>query len=286
MAAADVVAKVRQHVYGNGFGELPAIIQVAADAAETISAPTIAFSLATNEGAKVNAGDILSVYASSASTGAHELYVLSKATDVVTCINGYNGSPAVAADGLDGALLEQNPLKSEWLMWGKIEAVFDHMLFPYVWKYNTRSLTPDLSSYQNEIEAAVYEIESAKQQYADVWVEIPYDLQRNLSTSVSSTGNLVTLGAIDGSTVYLVTREKYVSSDTIDDSLAECVALGAGAMIIGADRSATNLEAASKDSQFRGQRNPADSLWRDFLTLRQSIGEDLSSQVEHFEYER
>ena len=289
MAAADIVQRVRQHLYSSGVGESPVIVQCASDAAESVSAPTVSFALASGEVARagVSAGDVLARIDSTSASNAFVLYVLSVSTDTVTAVNGYLGSTDVADTNLDGALLELNPTKSEWLIWQKIEAVFDNMLWPYVWKYNTRSVaTPDLSSYQNEIEAAVYEVESAKQLWGDEWIEIPYELQRNLSTSVSSTGSLLTLGAHDSSTVYLATREKYVSSDTISESLQECVAVGAAAMILGADRAATNREASSKDSQFRGQRNPADQLWRDFITLRQGLSEDLSSQVEYFEYLR
>ena len=225
MAASDIVQRVRQHVYGNGFGESPSIIQGASDASETITNPTIAFDVATNEGAKLAAGDILSTYASTSQATAFELYVLSVSTDTVTAINGYNGSDQSAADELDGMLFELNPFKSEYLIWSKIETVFDNMLWPYVWKYNTQSVTtPDQSSYQNEVPAAIFQIEGAWQQYGPEWVPIAWELQRNLHTSVSSTGSLATLNVFDSSTVYLSTREKYLSSDTLPDSVQEVVA--------------------------------------------------------------
>ena len=289
MAAADIVQRVKQHLYSFGVGENPVLVQCAADAAESTSGQTIQFDLASGEVARagVKAGHVLAVNGAATKAASFVFYVLSTSTDTVTALNGHLGAVDAGDTDLDGAILELNPSKSEFLMWIKIQAVLDNMLWPYVWKYNTRSVTtPDLSSYQNEIEAAVYEIESAKQQIGGDWIEIPYELQRNLHTSVSSTGSLVTLGAYDSSTVYLTTREKYELTDTLSDAVEECVAVGAAAMILGADRAATNREASSKDSQFRGQRNPADQLWRDFITLRQGIAEDLSSQVEYFEYLR
>lgn len=171
-------------------------------------------------------------------------------------------------------------------MWQKLEAVFSTMLWPEIYKYNQYTVTPDLSDYQVELNAAVEKIVSAQQSWAGEFVTIPYQMQRNTSTSVSSTGVLGTLYAIDGSSVYLTVKERYLSSDTLPAAVEECVSVGVAAMTLGAARSSTDLESASKDSQFRGQRNPADSLWRDFVTLRSAIAEDLGAEEDWFEYYR
>ena len=208
-------------------------------------------------------------------------------TDVVTAYMGYQGAPSpTTANVLDGVVFELSPLKSEWLMWQKVEAVINTLLYPQVYKYGTYSVTPDLSDYQVELNAAVEEIEDAKQSIGGEMISIPFGMQKNLSTSVSSTGVLGELYAIDGSSVYVTTKERYLASDTLPAAVEECVAVGAAALTLGAARSSTDLEASSKDSQFRGQRNPADQLWRDFITLRSSINEDLASQVDWFEYRR
>lgn len=287
MAAIDLIQRTRAHLYGQGVGEKPVIVQGAADASETVTDPTIVFNVATNEGAKLNAGDVISVISAADADSAFMLYVLSVATDTVTALMGYLGSPKpTTANDLDGALFEVNPVKSEWLIWQKVETVVDTMLWPQVYKYNKYTVTPDLSDYQVELNAAVEEIEGAWQTIGGEFISIPFDMRKNLSTSMSSTGVLGELYAIDGSSVYVTVKERYLASDTLPAAVEECVATGAAALILGADRAATNLEASSKDSQFRGQRNPADQLWRDFITLRSSINEDLASEVDWFEYRR
>ena len=285
MATTDIVQRVKAHVYGQGVGEHPTIILGAADASETVSAPTIAFDVA--DGTQVQAGDILSVVNAADADSAFVLYVLSVSTNTVTALMGYFGSPSpTTADDLDGAVFEVNPVKSEWLMWQKVETTIDTLLWPVVYKPNTQSITPNLATGQNEIAATVMDILGAQQQIAGIWENIPFSLDIDVDTNVSSTGNLVSVGAIDGSTVYLKTIERYAASDTMSSALEECIALGAAAQILGATRSSTDLEASSKDSQFRGSRNPAQQLWQDFITLRSSLNDDLAKQVDWFEYHR
>lgn len=287
MADIDIIQRARATLYGQGVGEKPSIVLAAANANETVTAPKIVFDLDAGSGSSVGAGDILSVIDAATEAAAYVLYVLSVSTDEVTALMGYFGSPSpTTASVLDGAVFEINPLKTEFLIWNKMQAVFSTMLYPQVYKYATQSITPDLSDYQVELPATVEEIEDAKQEIGGEWLPIAWNIQKHVHTDISSTGVLGELYAFDGSKVKLVTRERYTSSDTLSAALEECVATGTAALVLGAARSSTDLEAASKDSQFRGQRNPADELWRDFVSLRASLNEDLSKQVEWFEYYR
>ena len=104
---------------------------------ETVTAPTIEFDVA--DGDQVQAGDILSVVDAADADSAFVLYVLSVATDTVTALMGYFGSPSpTTADDLDGAVFEVNPVKSEWLMWQKVETTIDTLLWPVVYKPELR----------------------------------------------------------------------------------------------------------------------------------------------------
>ena len=178
MAAADIVQSVKMHLYGAGVGESPAIVQAAADASETISAPTVTFTMESGHG--VIAGDILSTLGSDEVGHAFCFYVLSVATDVLTCVAQYRGGPLPEADDMDGMLFEVNANVPEHLIWDKVETIIDTYLWPDVWKYNTRSLTPDISTYQNEVPVEVEEIERAQQQYGDIWIDIPFSLVRGV----------------------------------------------------------------------------------------------------------
>ncbi len=217
------------------------------------------------------------------------MYVMStnSTSETVTALASYMGSPAVTADGdLDAVVLEIDALKSEHFLYQAVETVFSTLLYPEVYKYNSYTITPNLQHYQVELNAAVEAIEDAFQIIATEAHPIAFDVTTNLSTSVSSTTVLGELVAIDGSSVYIKTRERYLESDTLSEALVECIATGAAALAIGASRSSTDLESAKKDSQFRGQRNPANDLWRDFVTLRSALTEDLASEVDWFEIRR
>jgi len=287
MADTDIVARTRSLLYANGLGEKPTIVLAPAAANETSIGTTVTFDLATAELAKVEAGDVLSVLGASASTGAHTVYVTGKNSTSVTALASYNGAPAVASDGdLDGAVFELDASKSEHFIWQAVESVVSAMLYPEIYKYNTYTITPDLTDGQVELNANVEKIEQAWQVYADQNVPIPFSLDKNVSTGVSSTGVQGTFGALDGTSVYVTVLERYLISDTMSEALTQCIATGAAALCVGATRAATDLESAKKDSQFRGQRNPANDLWRDFVTLRSAIGADIASEVDWFEYRR
>ncbi|GAG37582.1 unnamed protein product, partial [marine sediment metagenome] len=68
MADTDIVQRVKSILYGTAIGEQPTIVQAAADAAESSPAAVVTFTLASAEGAKVSAGDMLSVYAAATAT--------------------------------------------------------------------------------------------------------------------------------------------------------------------------------------------------------------------------
>ena len=106
-----MVHRTRQILYGSGLGEKPAIRIGAASAAESTSGQTVTFTLNTGEGAKVKAGNVLSVYDPDTEADAHVIYVTGISTDTITGINGYLGSPVVAGSDsgdLDSAIFEQN----------------------------------------------------------------------------------------------------------------------------------------------------------------------------------
>jgi hypothetical protein len=287
MATTDIVQRVKTLLYGHGLGEKPTVVLAPAAANETSIGTTVVFDLATAELAKVNAGDVLSVLGAATAPAAYMMYVMSKDSTSVTALASYMGSPAVTADGdLDGVVFELGSLKSEWFIYQAVESVFNTLLYPQIYKYGTYTIAPDLVTYQVELNAAVMEIQNAFQIIATETHQIPFGIARNVSTSISSTTVLGELYAIDGSSVYVTTKERYLEADSISEALTECIATGAAALAIGASRSSTDLESSNKDSQVRGQRNPANDLWRDFITLRTALSDDLASQVDWFEIRR
>jgi hypothetical protein len=92
--------------------------------------------------------------------------------------------------------------------------------------------------------------------------------------------------AIDGSSVYYTTEERYLSSDTLSEALTQCVATGAAAIALGASKSETKLAQSGKNSRERGESSVADDMWREFVTLRSALADDIARDVDWFEIRR
>ena len=278
MALSAIVYRVRSILYGSGLGEKPAIRLAAADAGESVSGQLVTFSLASGEGSKVKAGNVLAVYDPATEDDAHVVYVTSILTDAITGINGWLGSPAITASDLDSAVLEQNPTWTDFEIFEAIDTCIAHLLWPYVFDVVTATITsPDLSSYQDEVPAEVEEIVSAWQIIGPHKELIPCSRQPwEVHTTVSSTGKLAEFEYINGSTLYYTYRAKFTEADEADTELTHLIALGAASILLGASLTETSLEATKKvNAEAVSQRSSvADRIWRDFITLRSSMSEE------------
>jgi hypothetical protein len=278
----DLVSRTKTLLYGSGLGEKPVIVRAAADAAETIAPPIITFDLLAGEGAAsgIAAGDTLSMVGGTTAALSSVFYVLSVSVDRVTCLNSYLGStPVSVADLLDGVIFELNPARSEFMLWNDVSAVIAGMLWPQIYLYSTSAITtPDLADYQNEVAATVEEIIDAHQVISNTIHHIPFELHTNVHTTVSSTGAFAELYAIDGSTIYLVTKDRVAETSTLNEAYMQCIATGAAAIAAGSMLGGGSLESSSKDSQARVQLTPRQALWQDFIALRSSIAQDLSME--------
>ena len=288
MAIADIVSRVRSILYGSVIGEAPSIRIAASNASESVTGPKLTFNLDTSEGDYVQPGQVLSVRGANDSSTAFVLYVLSKSSDAITALNGYEGPSVTGSDSgdLDNLVFEQNPPVTEYSILKHIEQVFDSLLYPHIVKRSTATVAANVSDYQHEVPATVEKIVSAWQVISGEAVQIPFDLMRDVHTTVSSTGMLAYFGAFDGTTIYYTYEEKYDSADTLGEDLEYCVAIGAAALAAGSQVHESNMASASKDSQARGGRDVSASLWRDFITLRTSISEEQAEDYEYFEIVR
>jgi hypothetical protein len=285
MARSDYVERVKDVLLGAGLGEKTAIRQCAADASVSVSGKIVTFDLASGECAKVKAGHTLSLLDSTDDTDAYSFYVLSvdTDTDTVTARNGYKGAPAIsnASTDLNSQLLEQNAVADEYQIHKRIDTVFARFLWREAYMIDTATIaTPNLSTYQDEVPTEVMKILEAGQIVSDEYYPIAFGLKRNVPSGVSSTGTLARFDYWDGSVCYYsYMRKLEIGDEAADESLVEMVALGAAALLMGADTAASNRETAKKDSQVRGRLNPANALWRDFITLRNQYSEELGEET-------
>jgi hypothetical protein len=288
MARSDFVARTKSILYGQGLGEKPSLRPLAAAANVSVSGSQVTFDLAAGEGAKVKAGHILSFISENDDTQAYVFYVTSMSTDQVTAFNGYHGAPAIANASADmnSGYLEHQPLRTEYEIHEAVDTVFDTLLWPNVWDFDTATVTPNMQHGQVDLPAAVQDIDTAWQVIANVAYTIPFAVYRNLHTTVTANGVLGAFDALDSSTVYYTYRSKLaIGDETGDEALVWMVATGAAALLLGASVSDTAQERSKKDSKNR-QRDIAATLWRDFLTLRQQYGAEDSEDFTEILVER
>jgi len=204
-------------------------------------------------------------------------------TGSISCLlNGHDGAAiANGSSDLDGALLAHNFSHTEYNMIKRIGTVFAKYLWPEAYIVDTGTIaSPTMSSGQDELPATVMKLMSAQQVIGDEMYDIASGLKRNVHTSISSTGVLGTFDYHDGSPAYYTFMRKLeLGDESADDAIVEMVALGAAALLAGADVAASDRERAKKDSQMRGRTSVANSLWRDFITLRNQYAEDLGEET-------
>lgn len=290
MALADYVERTRSVLTGYGLGEKPVILQVAADAGNTVSGSTVAVSLASGEvnGKNITAGDVLGTYAPSTEATAWVGYVLSVngTTDVVTCVNGYAGTTAItnAATTHDGGLLylhgDGSPTDHE--IFNAIEVVENTLLWPHIFKVQFDTETsPSMSTMRIDLDSDVEEIEEAWQVVGPDRISIPFAVERVAPSEAdnNTAGVVGTFDLFNGSTVYLKTIRRMVlgTDESTYPWLVELAALAAAAIVSGWSRPETTLAISKQDSRERGQApDVGAALWRDFFALRESLADDLA----------
>ncbi len=285
MALSDIVTRTRSILYGTGLGEKPAIRIAATDAAEAVAGQLITFVLLAGEGAECAPGQVLSVYDPATEADAHAVYITSISTDTITGINGYLGSPVVVGSNsgdLDSALLEHEPLATQFEIFEAIDTVFSAYLYPSVYNITDATISsPDLVDGQHEVPATVKRITAAYQVIGPTIHKIGHTRNpEDVHTTLSSTGLLAQFDWIDGGTGYYTYHAKLVEADEATQELTQLIATGAAAITLGGHLVETTIQGTkAHNAQAVGQRQQVGGLlWRDFLTIRQGLSEELTRQ--------
>lgn len=290
MGLSDYVQRTRSILEGYGLGEKPIILQVAADAGNTVSGSTVAVTLldGTNSG-KVRAGDVVSRYGPTTSALAWAGYVLSVngTTDVVTCVNGFEGTTALTTGGTanDGGLLylHGDGTPTDHQIIAAVNTVFNTLLWPAIFKLEFDTETANLSHGRIDLDAEVEGIDKAWQVIGGESYTISYGLEKQ-APSVAAAGTAGVVGIFDpvaAGTIYLSTiRRMVIGDEATYPSLTEVVALGAAAIAAGFSRPETTLAVSKKDSRERGRApDIGQALWRDFFTIRDSWADDMARET-------
>lgn len=285
MAIADIHQRIKQILYGQGLGEAPSLRRAAANANEGLTGQVANFDVLAGEGAKIKAGNTLSAYTTVAAD-MHVFYVLPIATDTITVVNAYLGSPAIVGSDsgdLDNFVLEQNPIATNFEIDEAIDTIMANMLWPQVYDVVEATITtPDLVDGQEGVVAEAEWIHYAYQIIGPTAVPIHFTPQtRTVATAIVSTGKLATFQWINATTGYYQYRAKFAEADEADTELTRLIALGAAALLLGGALIEAAIEGTKKDNvEAISQRQAiGSSLWRDFLTLRQGMSEELGRRL-------
>lgn len=267
-------------------GEKPSFrrAHTAATVASTSGGLATFFLASSTEGGLVNPSDILSVYSPTVEGDAHCFYVLSVNSSAITAVNGYNGAPLVSGStDLDSALFEQNANWTAFEIFEAIDTVVANQLWPWVFDVNTTTYTsPDLTFGTEALPAEAERVISAHQIIGGREIPVEFATQpEQVHTSLASTGKLGRFRWLNGTTGYITYISKYAEADEADTEITHLIALGAAAILMGAAITETTLESSKKDNaEAVAQRGGAgDRMWRDFLTLRQNMSEELGRRL-------
>jgi len=291
MALADYVQRTRAILTGYGLGEKPVMIQVAADAVNTVSGDTVLVTVldGTNSG-KIRPGDVLSTWNPSTEALAWTGYVLAvdTTTDVITCVNGYAGTTVIAnaATTHDAGVLMLHGEGSvtDHEIVNAINLVLATMLWPAIFKLEFDTETANLSGDGRiDLDAEVEEIDKAWQIVGNEMFSISFGLEKQ-APSVATPGTAGVVGTFDpvaAGSIYMSTiRRMVVGDDATYPQLVELVSIGASAISAGFSRPETTLAIAKQDSRERGRApDIGAALWRDFVAVRDAWADDIARET-------
>lgn len=287
MSLSDYVQRTRSIIEGYGLGEKPAIVQVAADAGNTVTNSLVDVTLASGEAANVAKGDVLGTYGASTEATAWVGYVtaVNGTTDVVTCVNGYGGSTAIANAATthdNGLLYIHGNGPTDFEIFNAIEVVEETLLYPHIYKieFDTEA-SPSMATRRVDLDAEVMEVMRAWQVIGTERYDIGFFVEHNAPSEAtpSSAGVVGTFDLVNSSTLYLETVRKMVvgTDESTYPQLIELVSTAAAAIASGWQRPETTRAISKQDSRERGQApDVGAALWRDFFALRESWADDLA----------
>ena len=279
LSTTDIRDKVKDVLYGAGLGEKPALRTTPTSGnIATVTNKIVTFDLASGEGAKVRAGDVLSIWDAASASVAYSVMVTGVSTDTLTAVNGFDGTVIPNSTDLSNTIWEQRPLVTEANIFKSIETVIAAHLWPQVFDISVATIaSPDLVTGQNEGIGDEEEILAAYQYNGPELIPLAWSLDKHTTNITGFTnGTIIGLDVLNGSTVFYRYKEKITAADSSGDDLEELIALGATAHALGGTQVPKTVSSASKDNQISAQRDIAAIVWRDFLTLKQQYRESLS----------
>ena len=272
LTRADIVNAVKDRIYNSGLGEKPSIRQATGNS--SVTGDLVDFTVA--DGTKFRAGHVASAYGSTDATDAYGFYVLSISTNVLTCVNGYDGVAIADATAMPG-LLEHQATVSEHNIQKAIDEVISSYLFPEVFDIFMESFSPSTVSLQSDANALDQEIIRAWQKIGTTMYQVPIKLVQNVPTAQFASGKLLAYDVRSSVDVDYSVKRKVSLANSTDLALEGLIAKGAAALCIEGVEGAVDEE------------NPSQSrpLWASFYNQKRQFETSIAKEsVTQFKVDR
>ena len=271
----SIVKAVKDRVYNSGLGQKPSIRQGTGTA--TVTGDTVGFSLSVGEGVKCKPGHILSSWGTTDTSDAYSFYVLSIATDALTCVNGYDGT-AIANSASVPALLEHQAPVTEYTIQRAIDDIVSSYLYPEVFDIAQDTFTPDFNTLQSDADPLDLKIIRGWQFIGPTLYQVPIKLVDDISTSAFASGKMIAYDVRVANTVYYSAVRKVTISTSTDAALEGLIAKGAAALCV------EGVEEAHEDKEGGSESRP---LWASFYNAKRQFSDSIAKQsVTQFKVDR
>lgn len=280
LSTSTILSKTKDYLYNSGLGEKPSIRQ--GNGSSTVTGDIVTVPLATDEGAKLRPGHILSSYSAANSAAAYVFYVLSVSTDTATCVNGWQGATAIANSTAIPSLLEHQAPVTEYRMFQAIDEIVESFLWPTLYDIRTDSFTPDMTSMQSNADADDEYILRAWQQLGGVTYQVPASLVDNIDTSLFASGKMLQYDVVYPGTVYYSAGRKIDLTNSTNTAYEGLIAKGAAAILLEGTEASTQWESAKNDARER-RTDASRSLWQSFYQTKRELSDQLSRDT-HTEF--
>jgi hypothetical protein len=241
-----------------------------------VTGDLVSFSTASGEGVKLKAGHVLSSYGSVDQDDAYSFYVTGIATEVITCVNGYDGA-AIANSATMPVLLEHQAKPSEYTIQQSIDDIINAYLFPEIFDIIMDSFTPNLSSLQTQADADDEAIVRAWQKVGPTVYQIPIKLIQNMPVENFASGKMLTYDARIGTDINYSAKRRISIANSTNVALEGLIAKGAAALCIEGVEEAPDEDSGSESRP----------LWQSFFTQKRQFESDIAKEsVTQFKIDR
>jgi hypothetical protein len=274
LVRGDIVKATKDRIYNSGLGQKPSLRLATGNT--SVTGDTVTFSLATDEGAKVRAGHILSTWNTTDATDAYVFYVIQPTGDSVLCANGYGGT-AIADSVAVPTILEHQAEPTEYVVQKAIDDIVASYLFPEVFDIIMDSFTPDLSSLQSQADVLDMDIIRAWQKIGPTTYQVPIKLIENMPTGDFASGKMLTYDAVTSIAINYSAKRKVSIATSTDLALTGLIAKGAAALCI------EGVEEAPKEDETQESR----PLWASFYNAKRQFETAIAKEsVTQFKVDR